>query len=528
MAQSASATLKANAQSASRVVSVLLQIAWGRSGDEWPTDWATQATNETTRLKGVSWDRNIDIESLSAGRGGGTVAQMRVMLENSAQRFSPLNSAGALYSSLSADGSTAGGESVRYPTMWQTPVRLSMGFYDSIAGHERIVVFSGLIDAVNENYGLNGDQVEFTCLDRGALLLQRKASTKIYEVGVAGWTGTIDAWIRYMVSTLGGIETGSAIGRGLHIVKYMWLDDENLWSEAQTAAGSEAGCFFFDENGLPTFRNATWWLTATDSKTSQATFTTARLQNLTPAYDYKGLTTGALVHYQPRTNGGEQVIWRREGIVVTPAGVTIDARFSHPVLTVTAPAKGTDWYPVSSGGANISNFVNVTIPSASRYAQRAVLQFTNTSTQTAFIPAMKLRGVVLAGGPQEELEQNVTTPLVPENQAVLGGNAYVQNNAQAELLAALAAYRNSYPRLTYQIGGAPALPWLQLGDMVTIDTSEPITADRYAIITGLSFSWQPEGPFLMNVTAVDKAALFEHTDYHVIGTDDYGDGVVYI
>jgi hypothetical protein len=240
------------------------------------------------------------------------------------------------------------------------------------------------------------------------------------------------------------------------------------------------------------------------------------------------LTTGALVHYQPRTNGGEQVTWRREGIVVTPAGVTIDARFSHPVLTVTAPAKGTDWYPVSSGGANISSFVNVTIPSASRYAQRAQLVFTNTSNQTAFIPAMKLRGVVLAGGPQEELEQNVTTPLVPENQAVLGGNAYVQNNAQAELLAALAAYRNSYPRLTYQISGAPALPWLQLGDMVTIDTSEPITADRYAIITGLSFSWQPEGPFLMNVTAVDKSALFEYTDYHVIGTDDYGDGVVYI
>jgi hypothetical protein len=269
-------------------------------------------------------------------------------------------------------------------------------------------------------------------------------------------------------------------------------------------------------------------LTANDSTSSQATFTTARLQNLMPNFDYKRLTTGALVHYQPRTNGGEQVIWRRESIVIPPAGETIEARFSHPALSVTDPEKGKDWYPVAAGGADVSSFVNVTIPAATRYAQRAQLVFTNTGNQTAFITTMKLRGVVLSGGPQEELEQNVASPLVPENQTVLSGNAYVQTNAQAELLASLAAYRNSYPRLSYQISGAPALPWLQLGDMVTIDTSQPITADRYAIITALAFSWQPQGAFTMNVTAVDKAALFEYSNYHVVATNDYGDGVVYI
>ncbi len=522
MAQTASATLKANAQSANRVVSVLLQIAWGRSGDQWPSDWATQSTDETTRLKAVSWDRSIDLDALSAGRGGGTVAQMRVTLDNSAQRFSPLNSSGALYASLSAATSTAGGEAVRYPTMWQTPVRLSMGFYDSIAGHERVVVFAGLIDAVTENYGLNGDQVELTCLDRGALLLQRKASTRIYA------NQRTDTWIRYIVDTLGGVTTGATFDRGLHIIPHCWLDDEDIWSDAQMCAGAEGGTFFFDETGAATFRSSTWWLTATDSKTSQVTFTTARMQNLMPAYDYKRLRTGAIVHYQPRANGGEQVIWRRDGIIVTPAGETVDARFSHPVMLVTAPSKGTDWYPVAAGGVDISSFVNVTIPAATTYGQRAQLVFTNTGNQTAFITTMKLRGTVLSGGPVEEWEVNLETPLVPENQVVIGGNSYIQTAGQAELLATIAAYRNGYPRLEYRITGAPALPWLQLGDMVTIDTAEPITDDRYGIITALAFSWQPSGPFLMDVTATDKTALFEYSDYHVIGTDEYGDGVAYV
>lgn len=522
MAQSASATLKSNAQSANRVVSVLLQIAWGRKGTQWPTDWATQSTDETARLRQVSWNRRLDLDALSAGRGGGTVAEMTLTLENSAQRFSPMNSAGALYASLSAATTTAGGESVRYPTMWSTPVRLSMGFYDTGAGHERIVMFAGMIDSVGENYGLSGDTVTLQCLDRGALLLEKKASTKIYS------NQRTDTWLRYTVDTLGGISVGATFDRGMHIIPHCWLDDENIWGDAQFCAGAEAGVFLFDETGAAVFRNSAWWITAADSKVSQATFTTARLQNLQPAYDYKRLRTGALVHYQPRTNGGEQVIWRRDGITITPAGETIDARFSHPVLSITSPSKGTDWYPVAAGGTDISASVNVTIPAATIYGQRAKLVFTNTSNQTAFITSMKLRGVVLAGGPVEEWEENLDTPLVPENQAVISSNPYLQTAGQAELLAVLAAYRNGYPRLTYEIGGAPALPWLQLGDMVTIDTSEPVTDDRSAIITELSFSWQPEGAFLMDVSAVDKAALFEYDDYHVLGTDDYGAGVCFV
>jgi hypothetical protein len=525
MAQSASATLKANALSASRVVSVLFQIAWGRSGDQWPTDWATQSTDETTRLKSVSWDRSIDLDALSAGRGGGIVAQMRVVLDNSAQRFSPFNSAGALYSSLSATTTTTGGESVRYPTMWQTPVRLSMGFYDSIAGHERVVVFAGLIDAVVENYGLNGDQTEITCLDRGALLLQRKASTRMYL------NQRTDDWIRLTVS--GSITTGSKIERGVYTIPHCWLDDENLWAEAQMAAGAEGGVFYFDEVGDAVFRNSAWWHTAADSVTSVQTFTVARLQNLVPNYDYNQVRTGAIVQYQPRLASGDQVVWRRDGIVVPPSGampttIDIDAKFYNPVTALFEPVKGKDYFPISASGVDLSGHVNVSIPQASLFAQRAVLRFTNSSQQTAFIATFSLRGNVLTGGPQEEIERNAASPLVPRNQALVSGNSYIQTVAQAELLATITAYRKSFPRLAYTLNGVPALPWLQLGDCVTIDVSEPVTADRTAIVTKLGFSWSPQGPFLMTLEAVDKAGLFEYSDYHVLGTTHYGSGKAFV
>jgi hypothetical protein len=78
------------------------------------------------------------------------------------------------------------------------------------------------------------------------------------------------------------------------------------------------------------------------------------------------------------------------------------------------------------------------------------------------------------------------------------------------------------------LNGVPALPWLQLGDCVTIDVSEPVTADRTAIVTKLGFSWSPQGPFLMTLEAVDKAGLFEYSDYHILGTTHYGYGRAFV
>ena len=528
MAQTTTATLKSNAAAITRTVSRELRIAWGRDADNWPTDWTTQSTDETLRMLDVSWDRRLDL-STSLGQGNGPVAQMRVTLDNYDQRFSPFNEAGALYASLAASTTTPGGTTVTYPKLYQTPVRLRMGFYDSSAGHEYVTVFTGLIDEVGESYGLGGERVQVTCLDRGGALLGKKASSTITE------NVSVDAWLRRLVSDYGGIATGATVDRAFFRVPYIWLDDEGLWAEVQQAAGSDGGYAYFDETGAFYYRNAAWWATATDSTTTTNTATiSTRYQDFTPAYSWRDVRTGVIVEYQPRAPGGEQVVWRSdETIVVPPAGKTIEAKFSYPVSVLLDPAKPGDWLPVSSGGADMSGKIQLDVQE--RYAQRAKLVFVNTANQTVFIPKMQLRGLCLIGGPQEQIDIDASTPLVPENKPTLSGNPYIQTKGQAQIVATTQAYRMSYPRLIHRFSGVPALPWLQLGDRIAIDIqahsgTNTMTADRYGIITGLSFSWQPDGPFVMSIEAADVAGLYEYSDYHVLGAvaNTYGTNRVFV
>jgi hypothetical protein len=526
MAQTTTASLKTNAAAITRTVSRELRIAWGRNADSWPIDWATQATDETLRLLEVTGDRRLDL-STALGQGNGPVAQLRLTLDNYDQRFSPFNEAGALYVKLAASTTTPGGTTVTYPTLYQTPVRLRMGFYDSSAGHEYVTVFTGVIDEVGENYGLGGERIQITCLDRGGALIGKKKSTTVSE------DVTVDAWLRRLVSDLGGIATGATLNNSFFRIPYAWLDDEGLWGEVQQAAASDGGYAYFDETGAFWFRNAAWWATAADSiaTTNTATVST-RYQDFNPAYSWRDVRTGVIVEYQPRAPGGEQVVWRsNETIVVPPGSKTIEAKFSYPVTILLDPAKPTDWLPVSSGGIDMSASLQLDIQD--RYAQRAKLVFTNTANQTIFIPPMKLRGLCLLGGPQEQIDIDATTPLVPENKPTLNGNPYIQTKGQAQIIATTQAYRLTYPRLIHRFSGVPALPWLQLGDRIGIDIqahsgTNPVTTDRYAIITGLSFAWKPEEAYTMAIEAADVAGLYEYSNYHTLGTDDYAENRVFV
>lgn len=526
MAQTASASLKANAAAATRQVSVQLRIAWGRTADTWPTDWATQAADETTRLLDASWQRQLTVDN-KAGQGTGPVAQMSITLDNYDQRYSPYNEAGALYANLLGTATTAGGTTVTYPKLWSIPVQLRMGFYDTTNGHERLTVFSGLIDQPSETFGPDGERVQFICLDRGATLLDRSKSTTIQS------DVPIDQWMRYMVSSLGGIATGSTLDRAFFLLPFAWMDDEKLWTEVQLAAAADGGYAYFDETGVFRFRNAAWWATAPDSiATTNTAIISVQYRTFAPGYDAKSLATGAIVEYQPRAHGGEHVVWRSsETITVPPAGKTIEAKFQYPTTVLLTPSAPGDWLPASSGGVDMTSKVGLDVQNQS--AQRANLVFSNSSNQTVFIQKMQLRGLALIGGPQEQVDVDATTALVPTNKPRIGGNAYVQTKAQAELIATLTAFRNSYPRLTHKFSGVPAMPWLQLGDRIGIDIqaasgTNPVTADRYAIIAGLAFSWRPEGAFLMDIEAIDVDGLYEYSNYHVLGTTKYGEGVAFV
>lgn len=500
-----------NAVAVKRVPVVELYVAWGLTATTAISDWGTQADNETSRVLGVTWSRQLDIDSpLSLGRG--PAAEMSVTLSNHDQKYSPFNTSSSIYSDLSANATLPDGiTTIRYPRLFMVPIRLRCGFSSDL-----VDAFYGYIDQPAEAYGVSGDTVTFRCLDRAAKLIQTRKSSRLRK----DWRS--DDWLDYIVAQLGGIPVSSTnLDRGFFSIPYAWLDDEVLWSEVQNVAGAEGGYAFFDETGAFCFRNAAWWNQYSDSTSSQFEFTTARFSDLNPIYDYRNLATGAVVEYQSRSYGGEQVVWQRnDTIVVPPGGDTVEARFELPCEYVYPPTLETDWKPVNAGGVSMADDVGVTLEDT--YAQRTTLTFTNTSNEAAFIAKMKLRGRALVGRPSEQVERNVAVPLVPESKTRLANNPYVQTREQAEMLADLAVDRMQYPRLTYQLSGVPAIPWLQLGDRITITAAQPITTSRTAIITKLSFSFRPDAPFTMSLEAVDTAGLYTYAALFKIGTSEYG------
>lgn len=521
MAQSISYTYRTAAMSALREPKIELEVAWGLDADSVPTTndaWAALGTSETARVRSINWTRQLDMKGALA-QGSAPVAAMTVELDNYDNRYSPYNTSSPLHSSIMATVATDGGLTVQYPQLWQVPLRVRVGFGNL---PERISVFTGLIDEPDESYGVGGSRVVFRCFDIGGALLKRKLSTVLTRN-----VNTRD-WIIYMMQAAGmGAYIGANMDTGIFYIPNAWLDDEDVYSEATKAAGSEGGYFYFNENGKSVFRNAAWWAQKPASTTSQVNFTTARFSDVSPGYDWKSLATGALVEYQGRQLGGEMVVWKAsEGAIVVPPGTEdvpgereIDARLEYPCETVLPMEPGVDWFPISAGGQSMSAVVESRM---SYYAQRATIRFLNVSHETAFILKAQLRGTALLGGPTEQIDRKIAVPLVPTNVVRVSDNPYIQTDHQASLIADLVADRMQYPRFTYRINGAPAYPWLQLGDRVTITATEPITTAREAIVTKLDFSWQPQGRFSMNVEAVDAVGLFPYSSYFVIGTTAAG------
>jgi len=515
MAQTATATYKTNASKAVRVPVRELLVAWGRTADTFPDDWAAQAVDESARIKSINWTRQLDMKGPLA-LGASPVAALTVELDNYDNRYSPFNSSGALYSSLLASTTTAGGLTVEYPKLWQVPIRLRIGFEAS----ELLTLFTGLIDDPGENYGVSGSTVSYRCVDVGGMLLKRKFSTELRT------QTNIKDWIVYLMQLAGAdAHIGANMDNSFFYLPYAWLDDEDIYSECSKAAASEGGYFYFNELGKSVFRNAAWWAQKTDSTTSVFTFTVARFTDITPGYDWRSVATGALVEYQGRQPAGEQVVWKSSSTIVVPPGTdeapgleTLEARLEYPCEEVYPPSTVIDWLPINAGGVSMADNVGIFMR---RYAQRVQMSFINNSHETAFITRMQMRGKALFGGPTEQVDRRIAVPLVPSNVIRMSDNPYIQTKPQADLVADLVCDRMQYPRLTYKLAGVPAIPWLQLGDRITITATDPITTSRAAIVTKLDFAWQPNGRFTMGVEAVDAAGLFQHASFFVVGTSLY-------
>lgn len=511
MAQDITGTnLATTAAATDRVTCVELRVAWGRTS--WPTDWASQSTDETARLLDFGMQRNLSVDPLQMGDA--RPAGLTVTLDNRDQRYSAFNTSSAITSSILGSTTTAGAITVTYPKLYGSPVRLRVGYYDTTNGNELVTIFSGYIDdPQRDTFGVSGDRLTLTCLDRGVELVDKRHSTTMRTNRRA------DQWIGTVLDVLG---VSSTLDTGTFTIPYVWMDDETLWQECMDTAQADGGWFFVDELGVATFKAATWWATDSDSTNVQATITTANIQDVGNSVDWRMLATGVIFEYTPRIPGGEQDLYRSQDVLIIPPGEkAIDVRFSYPADAGDLPKP--TWTAITSGGRRL-NDVYLTFSDTS--AQRTTLNFTNNSGETAFIPPFVIRGRAVMGPAAKTVEYN-PTGLAPFDKIMrVSGGPYVQTEAQANMLKVLYGDRMRYPRMTYTIGGFKALPWLQLGDRVQVNVTAPYTSTRDVILTGISLAWQPGGPLLQTLTGVDVLGLYEYDNYFVIGTDSYGDSGV--
>jgi hypothetical protein len=79
------------------------------------------------------------------------------------------------------------------------------------------------------------------------------------------------------------------------------------------------------------------------------------------------------------------------------------------------------------------------------------------------------------------------------------------------------------PRLFYNLTQVLGIPGRRLGNRITINDSEVMSAARDAFVIGIQWTFSKSG-FTQDIEAVDAAAIYQYTldEYFVIDTDELG------
>lgn len=502
MAQAATATLRANWAADTAVLSPYVAIQW--DGVNW--------TEETGRVQSMDWAASVqDPSSGLPFLGAAVISSASLTLHNADHRFSADNAASPLYAAI------------RYGFK-RIPVRISMGFWDASAGHERLRQFTGRIWKVREVN--SGTPVVMLTLQGMELDLgQFKTSTPLYR----------DRRVDQVISTLlaranvgvGGLE------RGMTPIPYLWLDDENVWAECQRLAQADAGMFYCDELGVARYRRITTLLEHADATSSQATLT-GRAWEI--GAEELGLSayTRVVVEYTAREQGIEEVLYEEaQPIEVLPGGVVrqFTARYRYPAAALILPVAGTDYQAVSAAGTSMASSLYVALPENDRQTQRCLVRFSNPHAyQSVYVYGFQLRGYPLLG--EESHDAAAVVPALtlqtywrnaPADEKVyrIAENDALQTAAQAERLAGVLRDWLGVPRRLLKWSG-PAVPWLQLLDRVTIQDPEAgINADAYVLHKECSYA--PDATWDMTLIALPVAELFAYPTYFRLGASTYQD-----
>lgn len=484
-----------------RTIAYRLYIAWNGS----------TYVNESSRLLQASGENRLTSPD-AIGSGRGIVDRCQLELDNRDGRYSPLNSSGALYSSIQAGGA------------YNRPMYLEVSID---GGSNYYKVFTGVIKIPQETTPTPTKPATVTidCRSVDEILLGRRMSLSVADLQMQNDGGYTEGdIINYWVQLAGKSAT---CDDGVFVLPYAWMDDESVLEEIWQIAAATGGRFYADPEGTFRYEDMTHWLKSPHT-TSQETFTRADFAELQPIYSDSELYNSVTVEASARYMGAADVLWEPDEPVVVPPSSTkaITARFRQPAWTASAPT----WKAATQGGVDKTSSVTVSVTAS--YVQRMELSIVNAATEAVYMHPFNISGVALTGGPtQEETRTSAAngsnnswwTSRGTTRSKAIRGNAYIQTRAQAGTLAHFLLRRSEAPRLTYKLRGCPGKSSRRCGDLVTINDTAIMSSSRTAFITAISWRLTVSG-FSQDIEAIDAESLYPYQSegYFVVGVNKLG------
>ena len=479
---------------------------------DWDAD--NSFTNESAYLISASADMRYAAPYSSLVGGAGITSQMSLVLDNSTGRFSPLNTSGALYSFIGNGG------------MYMRPCYLEV----SIDGSNYYTVFYGVLKlpGLQSPTWTDTSTVTLDVRSRDELLLNRRWSLpqSDFKDLVDYPRVESDIMMNWITDSENGFSMDDLdLDNGLFQIPFPWMDDESLLEEMWALAAACGGRFYADNTGTFRYENMAAWQVETRSKTSQQTYTPATWQRMEFRYDDSDLYNAITVEASTRAVGAVDVVWESESIVSVQPGKTevITARFDAPAYSITQ----VEYAARDTSGNSLTSSISV-VPTYK--AQRAKLSVVNSATQTAYLTKLRILGKPVVGGPEHEATK--TSSADGDNSTFfsgridrdrrIGGNPYIQSAPLAQTLAQRILDVSEYPRLTFLLSGADGNPDRRLGDRITINDTNTMSASMECYVVGLRWVLDKFG-FVQDIEAVQAANVFKNDgDYFVIGTHALG------
>lgn len=449
--------------------------------------------DESAYVTSLSWERGI---SMPLGGLSKAIAQIR--LSNTSGRFTPrfMGGTSELYTAIQP----------------RRPVTINAGFN-----------YNGIDQVLPQFVGLITEQPR---VDQRTKTIDIKANdyleyfqNKYLDQAAMFTAQRTDQVMRTLLTNELGMSTAQFdLDYGINVIPFGMFPSGSRMSDIfNELAAAENGNFYQDENGIFKFENRQHWDSAPYTQVQRVILTSQVLQSKTPSEDH--LINVVEVRSKQMAKQPEQTIFRLNTFdaILIPANGTkeIFIEFDSPALSMTTPTNGgaiSNYLANSDESGNGTDLTgNVSVSKAYKFSNTAKLEFTNTSSENAYLTSLNISGRTAKAERDIYVRSKDGSSLTAyQEKSISITNQFIQDESWAQSLSQMIL--NDFSDIeNIQELTIRAIPELQLGDLVSWQ-------GRYWRIFDIKSTLDPASGYVQTITLLQRTI----TSYFRIGISTIG------